>query len=102
MSRRRKKRRKNKPQEAHGHPPQPTTSFWGEQRALPAPQPEVRITDDPAAVPRSLGLPPLPGHDDIAEHYFAAVYERAVTLAGALAAAGGMIQPEDLAEELND
>jgi hypothetical protein len=42
-------------------------------------------------VVRSLGPPPLPGHETAAEHYFGAVYERAVALAGALAAAGGLL-----------
>lgn len=70
--------------------------FWGEASALPTDQPEMRITDDPAAVPRSLGRPPLPGHEQIAEHYFGAVYERAVSTATALAAAGGMVDPEAL------
>ena len=65
--------------------------FWGEPDALPAMARDVRITDDPAAVPRSLGLPPLPGHEAVAEHYFTVVYERAVATAGALAAAGGLI-----------
>jgi predicted TIM-barrel enzyme len=51
-------------------------------------------------VPRSLGPPPLPGHENAAEHYFAAVYDRAVTTAGALAAAGGLIDPDALADEL--
>jgi predicted TIM-barrel enzyme len=51
-------------------------------------------------VPRSLGQPPLPGHQAIAEHYLEAVYDRAVTTAGALAAAGGLIDPDALAEEL--
>jgi hypothetical protein len=70
-------------------------SFWGNPAPLPPSRRDVRITDDPAAVPRSLGAPPLAGHEQIAEHYFAAVYDRAVTTAGALAAAGGLIDPED-------
>lgn len=65
--------------------------FWGAPEFLPAMQRDVRITDAPAAVPRSLGLPPLPGHEAVAEHYFRVVYERAVGTAGALAAAGGLI-----------
>ncbi len=65
--------------------------FWGEPELLPALHRDVRITDDPAAVPRSLGAPPLPGHEAVAEHYFTVVYERAVATAGALAAAGGLI-----------
>ncbi len=65
--------------------------FWGETEQLPTLHRDVRITDDPAAVPRSLGVPPLPGHEAVAEHYFTVVYERAVATAGALAAAGGLI-----------
>lgn len=76
--------------------------FWGEKDRLPEPRQDVRITDDPAAVARSLGAPPLPGHEKIAEHYFTVVYERAVQTAGALAAAGGLIDPEALTAELGD
>ena len=76
--------------------------FWGEKDRLPDPTADVRITDDPAAVARSLGAPPLPGHEKIAEHYFTVVYERAVQTAGALAAAGGLIDPETLTAELGD
>jgi hypothetical protein len=35
----------------------------------------------------------LPGHETAAEHYFAVVYAKAVGLAGALAAAGGLLAP---------
>lgn len=76
--------------------------FWGDVSALPAVRRDVRITDDPPAVARSLGPPPLPGHELIAEAYFAAVYDRAVTMAGAVATAGGLISPEELSEELDD
>jgi hypothetical protein len=65
--------------------------FWGAADVLPS-ELNVRITSDPSAVVRSLGRPPLSGHHNIAEHYFAAVYERAVSLAGALAAAGDLIE----------
>lgn len=78
------------------NPQQDTTSFWGEASRLPEPKTDVRITDDPDAVPRSLGTPPLPGQEAIAGHYFAAVYDRAVATAGALAAAGGLIDPDAL------
>lgn len=71
--------------------------FWGDPEKLPEPRSDVRITEDPAAVPRSLGTPPLPGQEKVAEHYFAAVYDRAVGVAGALAAAGGLIDPTALA-----
>jgi hypothetical protein len=73
--------------------------FWGDCSQLPEASQDVRITDDPAAVPRSLGTPPLPGHEHIAEQYFGVVYDRAVGTAGLLAAAGGLIDPEDLVDE---
>jgi hypothetical protein len=73
--------------------------FWGDPALLPEVSQDVRITDDPAAVPRSLGPPPLPGHEVIAEQYFGVVYDRAVTTAGLLAAAGGLIDAEDLVDE---
>jgi len=73
-----------------------TLEFWGDVDALPEVQADIRITQDPAAVVRSLGRPPLPGHEQASEAYFAAVYGRAVGLAGALAAAGaGCIAPFD-------
>ncbi|HVM12706.1 MAG TPA: hypothetical protein VM287_00045 [Egibacteraceae bacterium] len=73
--------------------------FWGDPSALPPERQDVRITEDPAAVARSLGAPPLPGYETVAEHYFAAVYDRVVTLSGALAAAAGLINPEELLDE---
>ena len=85
-----------------GSQTQQGAGFWGEKDRLPAPTADVRITDDPAAVARSLGSPPLPGHEKIAEHYFTVVYERAVQTAGALAAAGGLIDPETLTAEMGD
>lgn len=89
--RKRRNRRKRKPG-PRGH----EVGFWGDREKLPEPTQDVRITDDPAAVARSLGHPPLPGHEKIAAHYFTVVYERAVQTAGALAAAGGLIDPESL------
>ena len=73
--------------------------FWGDPEALPRVARDVRLTDDPAAVPRSLGLPPLPGHEAVAEHYFTVVYERAVATAGALAAAGGLIDLDAVVDD---
>ena len=78
---------------------QDPAGFWGDPGALPHIRQDVRITDDPAAVPRSLGPPPLPGHEAVAEHYFTVVYERAVATAGALAAAGGLIDLEAVVED---
>lgn len=73
------------------------TVFWGDPAKLAAHSPGAAlITTDPSAVVQSLGRPPLSGHQHATEHYFAAVYDRAVNLAGALAAAGNLIEPEDL------
>jgi hypothetical protein len=66
---------------------------------LPEPSTTVRVTDDPAAVARSLGVPHLAGHEKAAEHYFAVVYERAVQIAAAVAAACGLIAPDDLTDD---
>lgn len=73
-----------------------STQYWGEIEKLPPPKDTVRITKDPAAVIRSLGRAPLTGHETISEHYFDAVYQRSVALASALAAAGELIDPEEL------
>ena len=108
MSRSRKRRGKGqRPDQAHrnngrqgsrkGGAPD-GAAFWGDGSALPSAEQSIRITDDPDATVRSLGPPPLPGHEEIAGHYFAAVYDRAVAIAGALAAVGGMIEPEELQE----
>jgi hypothetical protein len=74
--------------------------FWGDDSKLPEVKSDVRISAEPAVVPHSLGPPPLPGHETIAMHYFTAIYDKAVTLSGALAAAAGLIEPEELVEEL--
>jgi hypothetical protein len=52
---------------------------------------------DPTAALRSLGTPPLPGQVAVADHYLAAVVQRAAGLATALAAASGILElpPED-------
>ena len=47
---------------------------------------------------RSLGPPPLPGRETIAEHYFALAFDKAARRAVALAAASGLMdlsEPED-------
>ncbi|MFV0257306.1 MAG: hypothetical protein ACK5PP_02495 [Acidimicrobiales bacterium] len=77
-----------------------TTAFWGDPTRLPPGDQTVRIAPEPSAVVRSLGRPPLSGHHNVADHYFTAVYDRAVVLAGALATAGDLIEPDELALEL--
>jgi hypothetical protein len=69
--------------------------FWGDARPQPEPGTPLRITPDPTAVVRSLGIPPLPGQEHASGLYFQAVYERAVGLAAALAAAGDLIEVDE-------
>lgn len=87
------KRRRNRKRRNKG---KAVAEFWGDKSQLPDPTGDIRITDDPTAVVRSLGRPPLPGQEHASDAYFTAVYGRAVGLASALAAAGDLIEPEDL------
>jgi hypothetical protein len=64
--------------------------LWRAVPAVPAPEPIVPAAR-PSALIRSLGDPPLQGQGAVAEHYLAAVVERAAGLAAALAAAGGLL-----------
>ena len=89
--RRRNRKRRNKGKAV--------AEYWGDRSKLPEPTSDIRITDDPAALVRSLGRPPLPGQDHVSEAYFTAVYGRAVGLASALAAAGELIEPEELLDD---
>lgn len=66
-------------------------AFWGDDGLLPDMTERVILTDDPAAVPRSLGNPPLPGNESAASRYFEAVHIRAVQFGGALAASAGLL-----------
>ena len=66
--------------------------LWRPVPELPPPAP-IRPAGDPTALLRSLGDPPLQGQGTVAEHYFAAVVERAAGLATALAAAAGVLAP---------
>ena len=69
--------------------------FWGDPAALPEPIRTIDEAPDSKAVVRSLGRVPLSGHETAAEHWFSLVYERAAVLAGALAAAGGLLGESD-------
>ena len=68
-----------------------TRDFWGSFDDLPEGDAKVRPAGDPASVITSLGSPPLVGHEQVAEHYFRAIYERAGGLAFAIAAGNGII-----------
>jgi hypothetical protein len=63
---------------------------WRPVPRVPVPEPIV-MAARPSAMLRSLGDPPLQGQGQVAEHYLAAVVERAAGLASALAAAGGLL-----------
>lgn len=70
--------------------------FWGDPDQLAELGSErATITANPSAVVQSLGRPPLSGQQNAAEHYFIAVYERAVNLAAALAAAGDLLETDE-------
>ena len=62
---------------------------------LSAEAPRISVTPDPTSTVRSLGKPPLVGREMVAEHYFEAMYQRAVAMAGALAAAGSLLDDSD-------
>jgi hypothetical protein len=64
--------------------------LWRPVPQLDLPEPIVPATD-PAALVRSLGHPPLAEQSVVAEHYLAAVVERAAGLANALAATGNLL-----------
>ena len=74
----------------------PVRDFWGHTDHDAADDVDaIRPIDDPAVLVRSLGPPPLPGHETAAGHYFEAVYDKAANLAVALAAASGLLATEE-------
>jgi len=73
--------------------------FWGDPslvEALEQSAKKIQITSQPDAVIRSLGRPPLSVPQHVTELHFSNLYERSVMLAAALAAAGDLIENEDL------
>jgi hypothetical protein len=75
-----------------GKPKRP--DLWRPVPQLADPVPIVPAPD-PTALLRSLGDPPLQGQGAVAEHYLAAVVERAAGLATALAVAAGVLAEPD-------
>jgi hypothetical protein len=75
---------------------EPAQQFWGDAGKVPRLEGRVRISSEPDAVVRSLGRAPLSGQAAVAELYFTAVYDRAVGLATALAAASDLIELDDV------
>jgi hypothetical protein len=64
-------------------------------------EPIIRA-EQPAAMITSLGPAPLPGRETIAEHYFAAIYDRAATLATAVAASADLLRHDPEPEDRSD
>jgi hypothetical protein len=88
-SQNRKRRKQGKP-----------VDLWRPVPELDEPKP-IRPASDPTALLRSLGDPPLQGQGAVAEHYVAAVVERAAGVATALAAAAGLLG-SDAEEQTGD
>lgn len=87
---RRRKQQKQKP-----------VRLWRPVPQLPDPTPVVPAPD-PTVVLRSLGDLPLQGQVAVAEHYVAAVVERAAALATALAASADLLgTPGDADDEVS-
>jgi hypothetical protein len=86
---RNRNRQSQQQQQQRAHRP---VDMWRPVPPLP-PAEKVAPAPDPTALIRSLGDPPLRFHE--ADHYLAAVVERAAGLAAALAASGGLLAPSD-------
>jgi len=72
----------------------PARDFWGNEHPTdPAPT-VIRAAEHPTALIQSLGALPLP-NSAVAPHYFDAIYERAASLAIALATSAGLSDTSD-------
>jgi hypothetical protein len=76
----------------------PQRDFWGSDPAGDDEVEFIRPAADPTVMLRSLSSPPLPGRETVAVHYFAAVAEKAASLAVALAAASELLDMDDYAD----
>jgi hypothetical protein len=71
-----------------------TVDLWRPVPPLPVPE-AITPSNEPAALVRSLGHPPLAEQSVVAGHYLAAVVERGAILGTALASAAGLLAPND-------
>jgi hypothetical protein len=92
------RKRNNKARGGRTHKPS-ARDFWGVEHDDEDPPPLIRPSEDPTAMIRSLGPPPLPSRETVAEHYFVAVYEKATALATALAAASDLLDMDEDEDE---
>jgi hypothetical protein len=76
----------------------PRRDFWDGAGTDDEPVALLRPSGDPSAMIRSLGPPPLPGRETIAEHYFALAFDKASRRAFALAAANELVDLSELEE----
>jgi hypothetical protein len=67
------------------------SGFWEQPEQPDDTTTSLRPTPDPAAIPRSLGDPPLAANPALSQHHLGLVYEEAVRAATALAAANGLL-----------
>lgn len=73
-----------------------SSDYWGKDEGdTESDLPMVKASAMPSAMVRSLGRPPLHGHDQAAETYFDVVYARAALLASALADSVGLLEPAE-------
>ena len=84
--------RNNQRRRPDAKPRQPTDT-WRTPHVLPEVEP-IAVPDEPGALLRSLGDPPM-GSGSAAAHYFSAVVVRAAALATALALSADILAPPD-------
>jgi hypothetical protein len=89
------RRRKPPARPSRRRRPAPSRDFWGRDSTDDDQPVVIRPSDDPTAMIRSLGPPPFPGGETLAEHYFAATYEKAAAVAIALAAASDLLDTDE-------
>jgi hypothetical protein len=80
----------------------PQRDFWGTESSGEDDVDLIRPAADPTVMLRSLSSPPLPGRETVAVHYFAAVAEKAASLAVALAAASEMLDMDEYTDNDDD
>jgi hypothetical protein len=80
----------------------PQRDFWGTESTGEDDVDLIRPAADPTVMLRSLSSPPLPGRETVAVHYFAAVAEKAASLAVALAAASELLDMDDYDDDNED
>ena len=88
------RRRRTTERPRRGRRVAPPRDFWGNEATESDEPPLIIPAPDPTVMLHSLSSPPLPGRETVAVHYFAAVAEKAASLAVALAAASDLLDDE--------